>query len=137
MRPLVYRPRNNWTDSKPFVGRVPDPRPTPSSALGRVKPRHSGATQAAKLSSGSSGYLLDARLALRRFVEYRFRPGIQLPEQDAREAYYNQAVHWKQHGLTPIPSFAEDRPKPDQALDRWLGDTLTQVEIRFHEGAFQ
>jgi len=86
------------------------------------------------------------QLALLRFIEYRFRPGIQLPEQDVREAYDNQAVQWKQQGLTPIPSFEEARPgleqalveqRTDQALDRWLGDTLTQVEIRFHEGAFQ
>jgi len=86
------------------------------------------------------------QVALLHFIEYRFRPGIQLPEQDVREAYDNQVVQWKQKGLTPIPDFEEARPKleqalveqrTDQALDRWLGDTRTQVEIRFHEGAFQ
>jgi len=29
-------PRNNWTHLKPFVGRVPDPRPTPSLAPCRM-----------------------------------------------------------------------------------------------------
>ena len=33
---LVYCPRNNWTHLKPFVGRVPDPRPTPSLAPCRM-----------------------------------------------------------------------------------------------------
>ncbi|HME07314.1 MAG TPA: hypothetical protein VKG25_09695 [Bryobacteraceae bacterium] len=85
------------------------------------------------------------QLALLRFIDYRFRPGIQLPEQDVREAYDKQAAKWKEEGR-PIPSFDEARPKleqalveqrTDQALDRWLGDTRTQVEIRFHEGAFE
>ncbi len=86
------------------------------------------------------------QLALLRFIDYRFRPGIQVPEQDVRDAYASQAAKWKQEGRTPIPSFEEARPKleqaltdqrTDQALDRWLGDTRTQVEIRFHEGAFE
>jgi hypothetical protein len=86
------------------------------------------------------------QLALLRFTEYRFRPGIQLPEQDVREAYDAQVAKWKAQALTPITSFEEARPnlehelttqRTDQALDRWLGDTRTQVEIRFHEGAFQ
>ena len=34
----MYCPRNNWTDPNPFVGRVPDPRPTPSSACCQMKP---------------------------------------------------------------------------------------------------
>jgi hypothetical protein len=86
------------------------------------------------------------QVALLRFTDERFRPGIQVSEQDLRAAYDGQAIKWKEQGLTPIPSFEEARPKledeltterTDQALDRWLGDTRTQVEIRFHEGAFQ
>ena len=65
-------------------------------------------------------------------------PGIRLPEQDVRVQ--------KQREPTLIPSFEETRSKLEQglveqrtgqALDRWLGDTRMQVEIRFHEGAFQ
>lgn len=86
------------------------------------------------------------QLALLRFVDYRFHPGIQLPEQDVREAYDTQVTKWKEQGVAPIPSFEDSRPKleqalvdrrTDQALDRWLGDTRTQIEIRYHEGALQ
>jgi hypothetical protein len=86
------------------------------------------------------------QVALLRFTDERFRPGIQVLEQDVRAAYDAQVIKWKEQRLTPIPSFEDARAKledeltterTDQALDRWLGDTRTQVEIRFHEGAFQ
>jgi hypothetical protein len=86
------------------------------------------------------------QVALLRFTDERFRPGIQVLEQDVRAAYDSQVIKWKEQRLTPIPSFEDARAKledaltterTDQALDRWLGDTRTQVEIRFHEGAFQ
>ena len=86
------------------------------------------------------------QIALLRFTGERFRPGVLIPEQDLRASYDSQVVRWKEQGLAPIPSFEEARPKLEdelttqrtaQALDRWLGDTRTQVQIRFHEGAFQ
>jgi len=86
------------------------------------------------------------QLTLLRFIDYRFRPGVQLPEADVREAYDQQVSKWREQGVTPIPAFEDARPEieqtltdqhVDQALDRWLGDTRTQVEIRFHEGAFE
>jgi hypothetical protein len=131
--------------------RYPLPEPAESDTLlGEIK-TSLGANYQEKLSK----YGIDEaalrrhlwwQLALLRFTEYRFRPGIQLPEQDIRDAYDAQVAKWKTQALTPIPSFEEARPnleqelttqRTDQALDRWLGDTRTQVEIRFHEGAFQ
>ena len=86
------------------------------------------------------------QLAVLRFIDYRFRPGVQVKDADV-EAYYVALVEkWKQQGVDPIPSLDDSRAKIeeileqqriDQALDRWLGDTRTQVEIRYHSGAFE
>ena len=81
-----------------------------------------------------------------RFIDYRFRPGIQIPEADVRAYYQQQLDKWKQEGVDPVPGLEEVRPsiertlteqRIDQAMDRWLADTRTQVAIRFHDEALQ
>jgi hypothetical protein len=81
-----------------------------------------------------------------RFIDYRFRPGIQIPEADVRAHYQQQLDKWKQEGVAPVPSLEDVRPsiertltdqRIDQAVDRWLADTRTQVNIRFHDEALQ
>jgi hypothetical protein len=81
-----------------------------------------------------------------RFIDYRFRPGIQIPEADMRANYQQQLDKWKQEGIAPVPSLEDVRPsiertlteeRIDQAVDRWLADTRTQVAIRFHDEALQ
>ncbi|MBC8167640.1 MAG: hypothetical protein H7Y20_17445 [Bryobacteraceae bacterium] len=78
------------------------------------------------------------------FVEVRFRPEVQLPDQEIRD-YYEEHIKGKS---TPeaTPSFEEARPKIeeiltqqriDNALDRWLGQTRTQSRIRYRREAFQ
>jgi hypothetical protein len=78
-----------------------------------------------------------------RFVEYRFRPGIQIPEGDLRDFYEKQVAVWRQQNK-PIPSLEDSRPDlerllgsryVDQALDRWLGDQRTQTQIVFKRSA--
>jgi hypothetical protein len=81
-----------------------------------------------------------------RFIDYRFRPGIQVPDADV-QAYYRQELDkWKQEGIQPVPSLEDVRAsieqtlteqRIDQELDRWLADTRTQVAIRFHDEALQ
>jgi hypothetical protein len=81
-----------------------------------------------------------------RFIDYRFRPGIQVPDADV-QAYYRQELDkWKQEGIQPVPSLDDVRAsieqtlteqRIDQELDRWLADTRTQVAIRFHDEALQ
>ena len=72
-----------------------------------------------------------------RFVDYRFRPGIQITESDLRDFYETQAVEWRQQNKT-VPTFEKARQDlerllsskyVDQALDRWLGDQRTQTQI--------
>jgi hypothetical protein len=81
-----------------------------------------------------------------RFIDYRFRPGIQVPEADVQASYQQELDKWKQQGIQPVPSLEDVRAsieqilteqRIDQELDRWLADTRTQVAIRFHDEALQ
>jgi len=81
-----------------------------------------------------------------RFIDYRFRPGIQISDADVRAYYQLQLDKWKQQGVDPVPGLEDVRPsiegtlteqRIDQAVDRWLADTRTQVNIRFHDEALQ
>ena len=86
------------------------------------------------------------QLTVLRFIDYRFRPGVQLPDSDVKTYYEQEAAKLRERGAKEIPSFEDARGKIeqiltqqriDQALDQWLGDTRTQVEIRYRAGAFQ
>jgi hypothetical protein len=86
------------------------------------------------------------QLAVLRFIDERFRPGIQIPDDDIDAYYAQQAAKWEQEGVKPIPSLEESRDKIEQiltqqrvdnSLDRWVGDARTQVEIRYHAGVFE
>lgn len=81
-----------------------------------------------------------------RFIDYRFRPGIQIPDSDVQAYYQQQLDKWKQQGVQPIPKIDDVRSsiehtlteqRIDQAVDRWLADTRTQVNIRFRDEALQ
>jgi hypothetical protein len=79
---------------------------------------------------------------LLRFIDYRFRPGILVPDKDIQNYYDLEVVKWKGQGIQQIPSFEESREKIgelltdqriDQAIDQWLADTRKQVAVRDHE----
>jgi hypothetical protein len=81
-----------------------------------------------------------------RFIDYRFRPGIQVPDADVQAYYQQELDKWKQEGIQPVPSLDDVRAsieqtlteqRIDQELDRWLADTRTQVAIRFHDEALE
>jgi len=74
------------------------------------------------------------------FVALRFRPGVQVSEEELRE-YYNLQVAPKGD-----ISFDEARPQIEDvlteervnaALDRWLGQTRTQTRIIYKEDVFR
>lgn len=80
--------------------------------------------------------------ALLRFIDYRFRPGILVPDTEIRKYYDQEVVKWKQQGIQQIPAFEEAREKIselltdqriDLAIDRWLADTRKQVAVREHD----
>ena len=78
-----------------------------------------------------------------RFIDYRFRPGIQIVEQDM-EDYYNAHRQELERGgklppLDQVRGQIEDLLKQqriDQALDRWLGEARTQAQISYKPEAF-
>lgn len=83
---------------------------------------------------------------LLRFIDYRFRPGIQIPDADVKAYYQQQVEKWKQEGVQPIPSLEDVRSsidqtlteqRIDQAMDRWLSETRAQIAIRFHDEALE
>ena len=86
------------------------------------------------------------QLAVMNFIDYRFRAAVQVKDSDVEAFYDEQVEKWRQQGVETIPSLDESRAKIegmleqqriDRALDRWLGDTRTQVEIRYRTGAFE
>jgi len=90
---------------------------------------------------------LQWQMTLLLFIDVRFRPGIQVPEADVREYYEKQYVpEWKKtHTGTP-PALEESKAEvenlitadlADHALDRWLGQTRTQTQVRFRREVFR
>jgi hypothetical protein len=86
------------------------------------------------------------QLTLLRFVDFRFRPGIQVSDSDVQAYYQEQLAQWQKKGVQPIPSLEDERDqideiltqqRIDQALDRWMTDTRTQVAISYRDQALR
>jgi len=86
------------------------------------------------------------QLTVLRFVDYRFRPGIQIQEADVQSYYEGQLRKWKAQGIQPVPSLADERAQIeeiltqqqiDESLDRWLTETRGQVPIRYLDEALK
>jgi len=86
------------------------------------------------------------QLTLLRFVDFRFRPGIQIPEADVKTYYDQELITWKQQGVQPVPTLEDSRAKIeeiltqqriDQALDTWMAETRKQVTINYLDEALK
>jgi hypothetical protein len=84
------------------------------------------------------------QFTLLRFIDYRFRPGIQIPDADVQTYYRRQVSGWEQQGIKPIPSLEDSRAQIeeiltqkliDQALDQWLATARKQGAITYHDAA--
>lgn len=84
------------------------------------------------------------QLTLLDFIDLRFRPGIQIPEDEMR-AYFESRISGGAAGEGSV-SFEEARSRIEEiltqerlnsALDRWLGQTRTQTNIRYMREVFQ
>ena len=119
-----------------------------SAALAGIKATYPNqADFAAALESyGISEADLTGRLlwqfTLLRFIDYRFRPGIQIPDADVQTYYRQQVSGWEQQGIKPIPTLEDSRDqieeiltqkKIDQALDQWMAETRKQVPVTYHD----
>jgi len=87
------------------------------------------------------------QLALLRFIDVRFRPGIQITEQDTQQ-YFDQKLPEleKQAGpeqkvhLDDLRDKIQDAltdERVDQQLNDWLTETRKHMRIEFHPEAFQ
>jgi peptidyl-prolyl cis-trans isomerase SurA len=86
------------------------------------------------------------QLTLLRFIDYRFRPGIQIPATDVQAYYRQQVSEWEQKGTKPIPTIEDSRDqieeiltqkRIDQALEQWIKDTRSQVTINYLDPALR
>jgi peptidyl-prolyl cis-trans isomerase SurA len=87
------------------------------------------------------------QLTVLRFVEFRFRPGIQIPADEVREYYEQKFVpSWKARTTDPVPSLEEAernceeilvQERIDNQLDRWISLTRTQTNIRYRDEVFR
>jgi hypothetical protein len=92
-----------------------------------------------------SEHLLNGIRAL-RFTDLRFRPEVQLSDDDLHEYYDSMAAQWRRANSTQVPTFEASRDQIEklltdqrvtQALDRWLGTTRSETQILYKEPVFK
>jgi hypothetical protein len=86
------------------------------------------------------------QLTMLRFIDYRFRPSVQVPDTAVKTYYERKRTEWEQQGVKPIPTLEDSRAdierilteqRVDRAMDRWLGDTRTHIAILYRKEAFE
>jgi hypothetical protein len=128
------------------------PRTDADSSLAEIKMRYpnEAAFEQALKQYGISADELKERLwwqvTLLRFIDYRFRPGIQISDSEINAYYQQQVPKWREQNIHPIPSLDDSRAKIeeiltqqriDQELDQWLKEARAQVNIRYRDEALQ
>lgn len=92
-----------------------------------------------------SEHLLNGIRAL-RFTDLRFRPEVQLSDDDLHEYYDSMAAQWRRANPLQVPTFEASRDQIEklltdqritQALDRWLGTTRSDTQILYKEDVFK
>jgi len=85
-------------------------------------------------------------IALLRFVDFRFSPGVQVSEEEIQQAYEKEVVPEAKRRNTPPPALEEAREsivkllayrKTTAALEQWLAQARQQVKIRLFEEALR
>lgn len=81
-----------------------------------------------------------------RFTDLRFRPEVQLSDEDLHDYYDSMAVQWRRANPAQVPTFGASRDQIEklltdqrvtQALDRWLGTTRSDTQILYKEAVFK
>jgi hypothetical protein len=92
-----------------------------------------------------SDHLLNGIRAL-RFTDLRFRPEVQLSDDDLHDYYDSMAAQWQRANPAQMPTFEASRDQIEklltdqrvtQALDRWLGTTRSDTQILYKEPVFK
>ncbi len=135
------------------VARVPPPSAEEAARLvAQVKSQYatdadfSAALGRYRITEQELARQLLAGLRTMRFTELRFRPEVQLSEEDLREFYNTLAAGWRSANSSQVPTFEESRGQVEkvltdqrvlQALDRWLGTARTDNQILYREKVFK
>ncbi len=84
------------------------------------------------------------QLTVLRFIDYRFRPGIQISDAEIQAYFDQQLPKWRAGGKNPQLSEVRDQieatlteQRVDQNLDRWLVEARSQVAIRYRDEALK
>jgi hypothetical protein len=81
-----------------------------------------------------------------RFADLRFRPEVQISDQDLRAAYDKFVMDWRGSHKEPPASFEDSRANLEklltdqrtmQALDQWLETARTEKHVDYREAVFQ
>jgi hypothetical protein len=78
------------------------------------------------------------QLMMLKFVDFRFRPDVDVSESDIRKYYEQELVKWKQSHTTPPPALEESRSsiekalsdqRVDYALSSWVEQARREANI--------
>jgi hypothetical protein len=92
-----------------------------------------------------SSHLLAGVQAM-HYTDLRFRPEVQLSDDDLHDFYNTLAAEWRQKGSADVPTFDASRAQVEklltdqrtaQALDRWLGTQRNETQILYREQVFK
>ncbi|MBX9600964.1 MAG: hypothetical protein K2X35_08170 [Bryobacteraceae bacterium] len=134
------------------LSRFPMPETTEAAALVEYELRKRGGRE--KFDRDLSRYeltekklltRLEWQTAFLRFVEYRFRPGVRFTNAEVEERYQALAREAARQGraagtLEQVRGEIEELlagERVNQALDRWLGQVRTQVQIHYRKQVFE
>lgn len=108
--------------------------------------RWAAALEAADLTQRDVEERAEWMLTLLRFVDFRFRPGVQVSDQEAQVYYDGEFAELARKSGTAREPFEKVRAaivdvlaerKVNAALDEWLGQARAQFRIRYHEEALR
>jgi hypothetical protein len=84
------------------------------------------------------------QLTVLRFIDYRFRPGIQISDAEIKSYYDEQLPAWHAQGKDPQLSDVRDElestlieQRIDENMDRWLAEARSLVTIRYRDEALK
>lgn len=108
--------------------------------------KYTAALKSAELTRDDIREQLWWQLTTLRFIDYRFRPAVHVPDAAIASYYEGQVEKWKSQGQKDIPSLDQSRDsieriltdeRVDRALDSWLAEARKQSNVRYVEDAFQ
>jgi hypothetical protein len=88
------------------------------------------------------------QITITRFINYRFKPGVRVPESEVDDYYKNSFVPgWESvKAPVPVPPLEDVQAeieatltdqKVDQAMDDWLKAAMASVRINYREEVFR